>query len=124
MFKLSFIKLSEAIESLFPHQEHVINKLKDSDSVLVYHGLGAGKTGTSIAATEGDNVDVVVPASLRGNYHKELHKFKANKKNRNVMSYQKFLKEGPSLKSTTLVLDEPQKIGRTSSQISQSDLKN
>jgi superfamily II DNA or RNA helicase len=117
--KLASIKLSKFIGELFPHQEDVVNKLKDTNAILVYHGLGAGKTGTSIAASEGDNTDVVVPASLRGNYEKELKKFTTDRKNRNLMSYHKFMKDGPSLKSNTLVLDEPQKVGRTSSQMSQ-----
>ena len=113
------VKVSYFTGMLSPHQSDAVNKLKISDAVLVYHGLGAGKTATSIAASEGQKTDVVVPASLRGNYEKELNKFTTDKDNRNVMSYQKFIKNGPSDKSRTLVLDEPQKIGRTTSQISQ-----
>jgi len=113
-------KISKFTGGLFDYQQDVLDKLKNNDSVLVYHGLGSGKTATSIAASEGDKSDVVVPASLRGNYHKELNKFTTTGGDRNVMSYQKFLKQGPTNGASTLIIDEPQKIGRTSSQISQS----
>jgi len=107
---------------LLPHQQEVIDKLKDTDAVLVYHGLGAGKSSTSIAATEGQKTDVVVPASLRENYGKELRKFNAKSSDRNVISYNQFLKDGPSKGTKYVVFDEPQKVGRTESQISQSVL--
>ena len=102
-----------------PYQQDVLNKLKKSNAVLVYHGLGSGKTATSIAATEGQPTDVVVPASLRGNYQKEIKKWTSKEHNRDIISYNKFVKDVPS-GHKTLVLDEPQKIGRTSSQMSQS----
>ena len=47
--------------------------------MLVYHGLGTGKTGASIGIIEScidtRNVTVILPASLRDNYRRELEKF-------------------------------------------------
>lgn len=108
--------------NLLPHQQSVIDKLKDTDAVLVYHGLGSGKSATSIAATEGEKTDVVVPASLRENYKKEIGKFKSDGESRNIVSYQGLKKHGPTPGAKFVVFDEPQKIGRTTSQISQSVL--
>ena len=113
-----FIKAADFVGALLPHQQRAIDKLKKTDAILLYHGLGSGKTATSIAMTEGDNAEVVVPASLRGNYEKEIKKFTKGAPSRSVVSYNKFLKE-PYSTSKTLVLDEPQKIGRTSSHTSQ-----
>jgi SNF2 family DNA or RNA helicase len=62
---------------LQPHQERVRDKLKNSDRLLLYHGLGTGKSLSSLAAAESlaSPYGVVVPASLRANYQKEVDKF-------------------------------------------------
>jgi SNF2 family DNA or RNA helicase len=115
----NFIKIARFTGELLSHQSDAIKKLNDSDSLLLYHGLGSGKTITSIAATENEPVDVIVPASLRENYYKEMKKFTKNEKGKNIQSYNKFLKEGPTQNVTTAVFDEPQKVGRTSAKSSQ-----
>jgi SNF2 family DNA or RNA helicase len=112
------IAMKKIAMSLLSHQQEAIDKLNDTDALLLYHGLGSGKTITSIAATLGDEVDVIVPASLRENFKKELNKF-PGRKNYNIRSYHHFTKHGPIDKYKTIILDEPQKIGRTSSLISQ-----
>jgi hypothetical protein len=48
--------------------------------ILVYHGLGVGKTASSILATDGfvnhhKKVVILLPSSLEANYRKELEKF-------------------------------------------------
>ena len=105
--------------NLNPHQQEALNKIFNTDAMLLYHSLGSGKTATSIAATEGMDTDVVVPASLRENYKKELKKFVNGESDKNIMSYQKFTKEGPSYSAKALVIDEAQRIGRNESQMSQ-----
>ena len=46
--------------------------------LLVYHGLGSGKTATSIAVIEANRtkqkIIVMVPASLQDNYELEIRK--------------------------------------------------
>ena len=62
---------------LLPHQERVVEKIKDRPGLVVAHGLGSGKTLSSIAAAirlNPDSTQVLVPASLRANYQKELSK--------------------------------------------------
>jgi hypothetical protein len=67
--------------SLLTHQNIVrdyINVFTPYRGVLLYHGLGSGKTCSSIAITEGIKNDkqviVMTPASLRDNYVEELKK--------------------------------------------------
>ncbi|MDA9072495.1 helicase-related protein [bacterium] len=67
--------------SLLTHQKIVrdyINLYTPYRGLLLYHGLGSGKTCTSIAIAEGmkdsKRVVVMTPASLRANYMEELKK--------------------------------------------------
>ena len=67
--------------SLMGHQKIVrdyINMFTPYRGVLLYHGLGSGKTCSSIAIAEGMKNDkkivVMTPASLRRNYFEELKK--------------------------------------------------
>jgi flagellar motor protein MotB len=67
--------------SLLTHQKIVrdyINLFTPYRGLLLYHGLGSGKTCTSIAIAEGmkhnKRVIVLLPASLRANYIEELKK--------------------------------------------------
>jgi hypothetical protein len=67
--------------SLLIHQKVVrdyINIFTPYRGVLLYHGLGSGKTCTSIAIAEGMKDDkrvvIMLPASLRRNYMEELKK--------------------------------------------------
>ena len=66
--------------SLFPHQRMVRDFMQfDSPfrGILLYHGLGVGKTCASIAAAEGflshnKKVVIMLPASLAPNYRREI----------------------------------------------------
>lgn len=67
--------------SLLTHQKIVrdyINLYTPYRGLLLYHGLGSGKTCTSIAIAEGmkdtKRVIIMTPASLRANYVEELKK--------------------------------------------------
>ncbi|MAV57193.1 MAG: hypothetical protein CMI79_06720 [Candidatus Pelagibacter sp.] len=67
--------------SLMAHQKIVrdyLNLITPYRGILLYHGLGSGKTCSSIAIAEGmkDNKRIIVmtPASLRRNYYEELKK--------------------------------------------------
>ena len=67
--------------SLMTHQQVVLdymNLYTPYRGVLLYHGLGSGKTCSSIAIAEGlkDNKQIIVmtPASLQKNYYEELKK--------------------------------------------------
>ena len=79
--------------NLQPHQERIQDLVDEtSPRVLVYHGLGSGKSLSAIAAAEAakqkynEDYGIVAPASLRKNFHKELEKFTENSEPE-VMSY-------------------------------------
>ena len=66
-------------EPLLPHQRRIIEKLKSPDQpgLILMHGLGSGKTRSSIEAYKalGLPAEALLPASLRGNYQKEIKKW-------------------------------------------------
>ena len=77
----AFDKYKKA-SSFFPHQR-IIRDVMHTETpyrgVLLFHGLGVGKTCASIAATEayiahGRKVVIMVPASLATNYRQEIMK--------------------------------------------------
>lgn len=70
------IKIATLKTPLKPHQSRVVEKIQKQKGLVVAHGLGSGKTLTSIAAQHalGLPADVVVPAALQANYLKERDK--------------------------------------------------
>lgn len=72
-------------DSLFPHQRLIRDYLQAGSpyrGLLLYHGLGVGKTRTSIGVSElllntgsKENALVILPASLRQNFIAELKSF-------------------------------------------------
>lgn len=71
----------ETVAQLHTPQQFVAEYLQDNSpyrGLLLYHGLGSGKSAASIAITEGMSerrVVIMLPASLRDNYLKEIEKF-------------------------------------------------
>lgn len=74
----TIIKLAKARKlkmTALDHQKRVAKSLSgDNVGTLVYHGLGSGKTFTSINASNETNLPLVaiVPAALRPNFRKEI----------------------------------------------------
>lgn len=98
-------------------QKRVLKKLReDISGLILVHGLGSGKTLSSIAAAEelGFDADVVVPASLRENYRKEISKFtEKDRKDYSVKSYNEIVSKENSLspeKKRILILDEAHRL--------------
>ena len=99
------------------HQQRVSDRITDEDPrLLLYHGLGTGKSLSAIAAAEaakkvhGGEYGVVVPASLKPNFQKEIKKFTRGS-NPEILSYTglargKNFQEMPD----TLVMDEAQRL--------------
>jgi superfamily II DNA or RNA helicase len=86
---------------LRPIQQKIIEYMKKNDAILVEHGVGCGKTLTSIGTSEcfldrGDkkgedrNIVVICPAGLIVNYKKEMQKYGVKKKHALKYSFYSF----------------------------------
>lgn len=134
--ELVFISLSSleqaatkyAAMQALPHQERVADTLTNPDVAgqVAYHGLGSGKTFTSINAAKRLNLPIVaiVPAPLRNNYLKELQAAGFNKPVM-VLSYTEALNKvnDPKFRefasNALVVYDEAHRMGQATSQRSQ-----
>jgi superfamily II DNA or RNA helicase len=117
---------------LKPHQTKVVDYMWKTDSrgVILYHGLGSGKTITSIAISQlypQKKVIVVVPASMRTQWKEELTKMKSNMNNYKIFSYEGYdaaIKGKPDLvEGAIVILDEAHRVrnpGKTSTVINRS----
>ena len=100
-----FAELKDTVK-LEEHQKRIQNS---SGSKLLYWGTGSGKSLGSIAATEGEKTDVVVPAALRTNYQKEVKQHTDQESPRKIHSYEAVTRKGlPG--GENLVVDEVQRI--------------
>lgn len=112
------------------HQQRITDRVTgENPRMLVYHGLGSGKSLSALAAAEaakklyGDDYGIVVPASLRGNFQKEVKKFTRNS-NPEIMSYTglgmgKQFKEPPE----TLIMDEAARLRNPGSAMTQAAMR-
>jgi SNF2 family DNA or RNA helicase len=99
---------------LLEHQQRAIERLKDPSQpgLILMHGLGSGKTRSSIEAYRqlGLPAEVLVPASLRGNYEKEVKKWLGkHPKDLKIQSQQLIARKGADPKDfdgKLMVLDE------------------
>ena len=123
------LKLADVQTSLKPHQQRVVDKIKSPDQpgLVVAHGLGSGKTLTSIAAQEalGMPADVVVPASLQANYAKEVGKHVTGESpERAIQSMQNLAVKGQAPQRKMMILDEAHRVREPSSKTYQALSKN
>jgi hypothetical protein len=79
--QISNAKTDSAAMALFPHQQIVkdyLNLYTPYRGLLLFHGLGSGKTCSSIAIAEGIKTEkqiiIMTPASLQANYRNDLKK--------------------------------------------------
>jgi len=98
----------------------VVDRIKDPDQpgLVVAHGLGSGKTLTSIAAQEalGTPSSVVVPAALRANYEKERKKHLTGKSQKaNITSMQNLATKKQVVKDPLMIVDEAHRAREPSS---------
>jgi SNF2 family DNA or RNA helicase len=98
---------------LRPHQLRAIEKLRASGGLLAAHGLGSGKTLTSIAAAQalGLPIEAIVPAPLVANYEKELEKhLEEPPEDARIRSYQRVTRNPDVRPDALAVLDEAHRI--------------
>ena len=100
-----FEKFSKIYTELLPHQQRAVDRLQGQEGLVVAHGLGTGKTLASIAAGERNpgNTEVLLPASLMGNYEKEVQKHTRGSFKPHISSMQKAVM-GPGLSPTDLLI--------------------
>jgi superfamily II DNA or RNA helicase len=93
------------------HQIQAADMAKNTDGVLFYHGLGTGKSLSSLLASEaiGKPTLAFTPAALRTNYKKEIDKFTDGTTPYDVKSYNA-ASTGAYEPKPTLVADEVQRL--------------
>jgi hypothetical protein len=106
-----FVKAADVKTKLQPHQQRVVERMQreDQPGLVVVHGLGSGKTLTSIATQEalGLPSQVVAPASLLGNYEKERAKHLTGKSQKaELLSMQNMAVKGLKPDAPLLIVDE------------------
>jgi len=104
-------------------QERVLQRLRNEPGALVYHALGSGKTRASIAAgDEFGPTSVVLPASLRENYKKEIGKWTTlppTQRQYRIQSYNDAVAHGTPRDVGLTVFDEAHRMGREGTESSQ-----
>ena len=100
-----------------PHQQRVIDYVKNKNpkGILLYHGLGSGKTITSLGIAELYKKPVVciVPASVRPQWKLEIKKVGVWKRKYIIFSYQTFVKQitrKSVLNDAIVIIDEAHRI--------------
>jgi Helicase conserved C-terminal domain/SNF2-related domain len=105
------LKYAKVKTPLQPHQQRVVDRItaEDQPGLVVAHGLGSGKTLTSIAAQEalGLPSDVIVPAALQANYAKERRKHMTGASpTARIQSMQNLARKGTATTNPLLIVDE------------------
>jgi len=114
-----FLKIAELKTTLQPHQQRVVDRMKLQSGLVVAHGLGSGKTLTSIAVQDALNTPatVVVPASLIGNYEKERDKHLQDPKQpASIESLQNITRNKKIVKAPLLIIDEAHRLREPTTQ--------
>ena len=119
---LEKIAAKQKKESLLPHQASALDKLDQSDGIVMDHSTGGGKTKSFLTAVERSHAAhpdnqalIIAPASLVTNIDKEIkkHGLKIDPKRLTVMSYEKAVIEADNLSKThfhTVIMDEAHKL--------------
>lgn len=113
-FCTEMAKIAKVVTPLQAHQQRVVSRIQDPNQpgLVVAHGLGSGKTLTSIAAQDALNMpaDVIVPASLRANYKKELKKHRKGGPKADVQSLQNVAVKGKVPQAPMMIVDEAHRL--------------
>lgn len=110
-------------------EQRVLEKLKNTPGLVLAHGLGTGKTRTSIQTANqlGRPATVVVPAALQGNYKKELDKWLGEQPDSFSIESQQAIARGGlqnNPEGGTLIVDEAHRAREPGSSLLQQLKKN
>ena len=114
------LKLSAELETeLLPHQQRVVERLRHQPGLLVAHGLGMGKTLSSIGAAldQDGNTVVLAPSSLVPNYKKEIRKHVHGNAGIDVRSQQTAALRNEQRRAALLVVDEAHRARETNTKL-------
>lgn len=113
-------KIAKINTELMEHQKRVLERMRNASGLVVAHGLGTGKTLTSIgvADAEGD-ARALVPAALVANYAKELEKHTGGTTPVDVGSVQRAVLHGEADPVKLLIVDEAHRARETSTKLNQ-----
>jgi hypothetical protein len=108
-------KVAEITTELKPHQQRVVDRMKDPNQpgLIAVHGLGSGKTLTSIAVADALKMpaDVVVPAALQANYAKEMMKHTTTPPDARILSMENTARKGSKvLERPLMIVDEAHRL--------------
>jgi len=109
------LKEAALLTDLKPHQQRVVDRMEDPEQkgLVIVHGLGSGKTLTSLAVADrlGLSADVVTPAALQENYRKEVAKHLDKPFPINLQSLEATARNGgQSLLNPLLIVDEAHRL--------------
>ena len=106
------VKKSLLKTPLLPHQQRVVDKIKEKPGLLVYHGVGKGKSLGSLAALDalGQKATVVTPAALKSNILKERDKHFEEGLNIDVDSLENVARKQTTTTNPALVVDEAHRL--------------
>ncbi len=114
--KLDRVKLADMATTPQPYQQRVVDRIQQPDQpgLVVVHGLGSGKTRTAIHAADALHkpTTAVVPASLKPNFQKEVHKHlvPGTGPDINVQSLQRLAVRHEPVHTGTLIVDEAHRL--------------
>jgi SNF2 family DNA or RNA helicase len=116
---------SISTEMMMPHQQRIVDKLKkdDQEGLILMHGLGSGKTRSSIEAYKalGLPTEVIAPAALKENYSKEIKKWVGKQpKDIHIRSQQEVSRKGlggDDLSNKLMILDEAHRMRNDASKL-------
>lgn len=112
-YRSALDKTAEIATPLRPHQQRVVERMRNQDGLVVAHGLGSGKTLTALATAEDQKgkTNVVVPAALQGNFRKEMTKHVPTPDAKyDVQSLQRVTRSGELPKADLTVVDEAHRL--------------
>jgi SNF2 family DNA or RNA helicase len=112
---LERFKIAKITTELKPHQQRVVDRMLEEDQpgLVVAHGLGSGKSLSSIAVQDalGLPADVVTPAALLTNYQKEIAAHTRKPQPATVQSLEGVARaRGANLTHPLLIVDEAHRI--------------
>lgn len=124
------LKIAEIKTQLLPHQSRVVDRMKNQSGLVVAHGVGSGKSVTSLAVSDALNMpaNVVTPAALKANFKKEYDKHTFNSPSISQEGLENISRKGQFVNPTSknnkmLIIDEAHRL-RTPGSKALSTLKN